>query len=148
MKLLRCGSQARRSLREYGLSKLKLSTKGNPYGLSITRALQSFYAGLGKTLDDRLSPELGRDVTSLCVTIGQEGVGEEVTSRVVQHLHPLTAGSGSASIAGNLDSGGDRLHRPGSWHVSYLQPDIEFVFWSAILGGFPKTFKARALRFA
>ena len=52
-------SQARRSLGEYGLSKLKLSTKGNPYGLSITRAVQSFYAGLGKTLDDRLSPELG-----------------------------------------------------------------------------------------
>ena len=30
------------SLGEYGLSKLKLSTKGNPYGLSITRAVQWF----------------------------------------------------------------------------------------------------------
>ena len=93
------GSQARRSLREYGLSKLKLSTKVNPYGLSITRALQSFYAGLGKTLDYRLSPEFGRDVTGLCIAIGQKGVGEQPASRVIRRLHPLTAGSGSVASA-------------------------------------------------
>jgi len=89
-------SQARRSLREYGLSKLKLSTRGNPYGLSITQALRSFYAGLGKTLDCRLSPELGRDVTGLCVAIGQKGVGEQATARVI---HPLAAGSGPVAPA-------------------------------------------------
>ena len=69
-------AQARRSLTQYALSKLKLSSKGSPYGLSIARALQSFYAGLGRTIDPRLSPELGRDLTKLCVKIGQMGAGE------------------------------------------------------------------------
>jgi predicted dehydrogenase/nucleoside-diphosphate-sugar epimerase len=95
-------AQARGSLRDYGLSKLKLSSKGNPYGLSIARALQSFYAGLGKTLDDRLSPELGRDVTSLCIAIGQEGVGEQLASRSTRHLQPLATSSESVSPAGIL----------------------------------------------
>jgi nucleoside-diphosphate-sugar epimerase/predicted dehydrogenase len=69
-------AQARRSLTQYALSKLKLSSQGSPYGLSIARALRSFYAGLGKTIDPRLSPELGRDITKLCATIGQMGAGE------------------------------------------------------------------------
>jgi len=68
--------QARRSLTQYALSKLKLPSKGNPYGLSIARALRSFYAELGRTIDPRLSPELGRDVIKLCSTIGQMGAGE------------------------------------------------------------------------
>ncbi len=73
-------AQARRSLTQYALSKLKLSNKGSPYGLSIARALQSFYAGLGRTIDPRLSPELGRDLTKLCTTIGQMGAGEPAES--------------------------------------------------------------------
>ena len=35
-------TQARRTLSQYVLSKLKLSSNGSPYGLSIARALQSF----------------------------------------------------------------------------------------------------------
>ena len=92
-------AQARRSLRDYGLSKLKLSTKGNPYGLSINRAIQSFYAGLGKTLDDRLSPQLGRDVTNLCTTIGQRGVGEQVTPKNRRRTQCLTVDSEVRSSA-------------------------------------------------
>ena len=74
-------AQARRSLTQYALSKLKLSSKGSPYGLSIARALQSFYAGLGTTIDPRLSPELGRDLIKLCATIGQMGAGEPAGSQ-------------------------------------------------------------------
>ena len=51
-------AQARRTLTRYVLSKLKLSSKGSPYGLSIARALQSFYTGLG---GGRRSPALRRD---------------------------------------------------------------------------------------
>ena len=39
-------AQARRTFTHYVLSKFKLSTQGSPYGLSIARALQSFYAGI------------------------------------------------------------------------------------------------------
>ena len=72
--------QARRSLTAYALSKLKLSGKGNPYGLSISRALRSFYSGLGKSLDSRLSPELGRDITAVCTAIGRIGIGSPAES--------------------------------------------------------------------
>lgn len=71
-------SQAWRSIREYGLSRLKLSNKGSSYGLSIARALQSFYKGLGNTVDHRLSVDLGRQVTNLCITIGEMGAGAQV----------------------------------------------------------------------
>jgi predicted dehydrogenase/nucleoside-diphosphate-sugar epimerase len=73
-------AQARRTLSEYALSKFKLSTKGNPYGVSITRALQSFYSGLGQSIDTRLSPQLGRDVVDLCSIIGRLGTGGVATS--------------------------------------------------------------------
>jgi predicted dehydrogenase/nucleoside-diphosphate-sugar epimerase len=69
-------AQARATLTQYALSKLKLSTKGSPYGLSIARAVQAFYTGLGEAVDPRLSPELGRDIVNLCSLIGQIGVGE------------------------------------------------------------------------
>ena len=69
-------AQARRTLTRYLLSKLKLSTKGSPYGLSIARALQSFYAGLAGGVDRRLSAEMGRDVIDLCSEIGRMGVVE------------------------------------------------------------------------
>jgi nucleoside-diphosphate-sugar epimerase len=91
--------QARRSLTNYSLSKLKLSTKGSPYGLSIARALQSFYAGLGQALDSRLSPELGQEITKLCTTIGRNGVGEPAGSSAVVRCstpEPLAAACCSA----------------------------------------------------
>ena len=75
-------AQARHSLTQYALSKLKLSTRGSPYGLSITRALQSFYVGLGKTIDSRISAELGREIVDLCTTIGNTGAGELATPTI------------------------------------------------------------------
>jgi nucleoside-diphosphate-sugar epimerase/predicted dehydrogenase len=64
-------AQARATFANYALSKFKLATPGGPYGLSITRALQSFYGRLSEPIDSRLSPELGRNVVDLCVRIGQ-----------------------------------------------------------------------------
>jgi nucleoside-diphosphate-sugar epimerase/predicted dehydrogenase len=54
-------AQARRTLGRVILSKLRHSA-GNPYGQSITRALQAFYTDLTTSIDPRLLPELGRDV--------------------------------------------------------------------------------------
>ncbi len=91
-------AQARRSLSQYALSKLKLSSKGSPYGLSIARALRAFYAGPGKTIDPRLSPELGRELTKLCTTIGKMGAGEPAESPAA-----VFCGPGEA-LALNTDS--------------------------------------------
>ena len=68
-------AQARHSFTQYALSKLKLSSAGSPYGRSIARALQAFYAGLGTKLDSRVGPELGADVIRLCQVIGEMGAG-------------------------------------------------------------------------
>ena len=73
-------AQARRTLNRYLLSKLKLSSKGSPYGLSIARALRSFYAGLGGDVDRRLSAEMGRDLIGLCSEIGRMGVVEPIAA--------------------------------------------------------------------
>jgi nucleoside-diphosphate-sugar epimerase/predicted dehydrogenase len=61
--------QARHTFAQVALEKLRPSL-GNPYGQSIARALQSFYAHLADLTDARLSPELGRDVIRTCVEIG------------------------------------------------------------------------------
>jgi nucleoside-diphosphate-sugar epimerase len=71
-------SHARLTLARYVLSKLKLSTKGSAYGLSISRAVQAFYAGLSGPADPRLSATMGLNVVSLCVKIGQMGVDSSV----------------------------------------------------------------------
>ncbi len=71
-------SHARHTLARYVLSKLKLSTKGSSYGLSISRAVQAFYTGLSGPMDSRLSAAMGLNVVSLCVKIGQEGANSSV----------------------------------------------------------------------
>ena len=48
-------SQARRTFRGVVLSKLRRSI-GNPYGQSIANSIQSFYANLATSIDERLSP--------------------------------------------------------------------------------------------
>src|SRR6185437_706981 len=65
--------QARGTLGRVVLSKLTRSA-GNPYGQSIARALQSFYAGLGHPggPDERISPERGRDVVRICRAIADK----------------------------------------------------------------------------
>jgi predicted dehydrogenase/nucleoside-diphosphate-sugar epimerase len=63
-------SQARSTFGHYVLSKFKLSDKGSPYGLSITRTLRAFYADVSSATDPRLSGTLARDVIRLCTKIG------------------------------------------------------------------------------
>jgi predicted dehydrogenase/nucleoside-diphosphate-sugar epimerase len=63
--------QARTTLGRVILSKLSHSA-GDPYGQSIARTLQAFYAGLTGSTDSRLSPELGRDVVRACNEIGEK----------------------------------------------------------------------------
>jgi len=78
--------QARHTFGHVVLSKLRPSS-GNPYGQSIARALQSFYAHLSDSTDARLSPELGRDVVRTCIEIGRRAGVETSPSSSV----PLTA---------------------------------------------------------
>jgi len=65
-------AQAWRTLGNYVASKVSKSASGNPYGHSIARAAQAFYASLGGVLDPRLGPELGRDIVSTCEEIGRQ----------------------------------------------------------------------------
>ena len=65
-------SQARGTLARTIYSKLRPTTGGTPYGQSIARAMQSFYANPGGSIDTRLSAELGRDVVRTCVAICQQ----------------------------------------------------------------------------
>jgi predicted dehydrogenase/nucleoside-diphosphate-sugar epimerase len=66
-------AQARRSFIHSTLSKLNLANHGSPYGLTIARALEVFYSGLGGLLDPRLSPNFGRTVVGYCFRIGVTG---------------------------------------------------------------------------
>ncbi|MGC9224365.1 MAG: NAD-dependent epimerase/dehydratase family protein [Terracidiphilus sp.] len=66
--------QARGTLARYVLSKLHLEKRATPFGESIARALDAFYAGLkngGSTkLDERISGEFGARVIRICERIG------------------------------------------------------------------------------
>ena len=64
-------AQAWRTLGSYVTSKVSKSAAGNPYGHSIARAAEAFYASFGGSLDTRLSPELGRDIVATCEKIGE-----------------------------------------------------------------------------
>jgi nucleoside-diphosphate-sugar epimerase/predicted dehydrogenase len=87
--------QARGTLGRVALSKLTRSA-GGPYGQSIARALQSFYAGLARpgTPDDRLSPELGRDVVRTCGEIVRKaGIAAAVAAPIPSPTPPAVAGT-------------------------------------------------------
>jgi nucleoside-diphosphate-sugar epimerase/predicted dehydrogenase len=65
-------AQARKTLGRLVLGKLKHSV-GDPYGQSIARALQAFYAGVTTTsTDQRLAPELGLDVVRACCEVSEK----------------------------------------------------------------------------
>ena len=88
--------QARRTLLNYGLSKLHLGSRGTPYGASIADAMRSFYTPGDGGLDDRISARRGRDVIRLCEEIGNVAGVEsqpalvvppiEVDSQATRHL--------------------------------------------------------------
>jgi len=63
--------QARRTLRNYVLSKLRLRSNGTPYGASIARALNAFYTTSGAAIDERIGGQRGVEVTRICEEIGR-----------------------------------------------------------------------------
>ncbi|MGA2496502.1 MAG: NAD-dependent epimerase/dehydratase family protein [Tepidisphaeraceae bacterium] len=64
-------TQGWRNLRNYVLSKFKLSRQGSAYASSIAGATAAFYASIGGEMDHRVSPELGREVIAICQEIGR-----------------------------------------------------------------------------
>jgi len=60
--------QARKTLMDYALTKLKLRRRGNPYEISIFDCIATFYMGFrsGGLLDSRISGKSGRDVIGYC----------------------------------------------------------------------------------
>lgn len=63
--------QAWETLADYGLSKLKLRRRGNPYEVTFLESISSFYDGLraGTGLDVRIAGQQGRDVMRVCSQI-------------------------------------------------------------------------------
>ncbi len=75
-------TQALAVLGRYGLGKLKLVRRGNPYQNSIQDAAAAFYAAIrnGKPLDARIDGRTGRDVIAHCVGIIEaSGIDTSVT---------------------------------------------------------------------
>ena len=64
-------TQARDTLSDYVLSKLKLRGRGNPYQITFLDGIAAFYSGLhsGAELDSRISGSFGRDVIESCSRI-------------------------------------------------------------------------------
>jgi predicted dehydrogenase/nucleoside-diphosphate-sugar epimerase len=62
--------QAKQTLWSYIKAKLKLGKRGNPYGASIARAMDSFYGAEGSVLDERVDGPMGARVIRLCVKLG------------------------------------------------------------------------------
>jgi len=76
-------SQARESLSDYMLSKLKLRGRGNPYEVTFLDSVAAFYNGVrfGNELDSRIGSRLGRDVIQVCSEIVRAaGVESETLS--------------------------------------------------------------------
>ena len=64
-------SQARQTLADYALSKLKLRRRGNPYQITILDSVAAFYEAMrtGAELDSRIDARSGRDVVECCSQI-------------------------------------------------------------------------------
>jgi nucleoside-diphosphate-sugar epimerase/predicted dehydrogenase len=67
--------QARRTLMNYALSKLRLRSNGTPYGASIAGVLNAFYATPNGAFDERIGGQRGGEVTRICEEIGRMAVG-------------------------------------------------------------------------
>jgi predicted dehydrogenase/nucleoside-diphosphate-sugar epimerase len=59
-------AQARRTLRDYIVSKFRSRRPGTPYASSFARMLEAFYGGLGGALDERVQARTGVDVIRVC----------------------------------------------------------------------------------
>jgi nucleoside-diphosphate-sugar epimerase len=58
-------------MRDYLLSKMHLNPHGNPYGVSIARAMNSFYTAPTGGLDQRICGQTGLSVILMCEQIGK-----------------------------------------------------------------------------
>lgn len=72
--------QARRTLKDYILSKVRRGRAGSPYGLSIARTLRSFYEGLGGSTDERVGGRRGAEVIRICQELVRSAGTAEATS--------------------------------------------------------------------
>ncbi len=91
-------AQARGTLARYVRSKLRLEKRGSPYGESIARAMDAFYAGLnrGAAADERIADEFGARVIRVCRQIGEMAALPETPAAV----RTRPAGRESAAVAG------------------------------------------------
>jgi nucleoside-diphosphate-sugar epimerase/predicted dehydrogenase len=78
--------QAWITLAKYIFSKLKLCARGNPYGESIARAMDAFYAPVA--LDERLDGRTGARVIRLCCQMGALANLLPESEPIAQELQP------------------------------------------------------------
>ena len=86
-------SQARETLTDYILSKLKLQQRGNPYQVSILESVAAFYSGLvtHEALDNRIDGGFGRNVVEWCTKIIQAAKIEPVAAHESRRHNTLKA---------------------------------------------------------
>ncbi|MBF2076173.1 MAG: NAD-dependent epimerase/dehydratase family protein [Synechococcales cyanobacterium C42_A2020_086] len=83
--------QATRTLRDFVLSKMKLSKVGGPFPYSIARTVESFYSSRGQALDERVSPELGEAAVALAEWVARETHLPEPAAEPVAISQPVTS---------------------------------------------------------
>jgi predicted dehydrogenase/nucleoside-diphosphate-sugar epimerase len=100
-------SQARTTLADYILSRVKLRKRGNPYQISIFDSVAAFYAGLRarEALDSRINGDFGRQIVECCGTIVRSGNIEpntvsESSPRSNFKAHPTVLVIGGAGFIG------------------------------------------------
>ena len=104
-------SQARKTLADYILSKLKLRQRGNPYQISMLDSVAAFYSALhtDTAVDRRLDGNFGRNVIEWCTKIVQ-------AAQIVPAEAPISSGRKIAAYA----------HRPcprrGRFYWSRVDP--------------------------
>ena len=99
--------QARKTLTDYILTKLKLRQRGNAYQISILDSIAAFYTALrsGKSLDGRIDGTLGRDVIGWCNRIIQSANIEPLSKtrpspRSETSAHPTVLVIGGSGFIG------------------------------------------------
>jgi nucleoside-diphosphate-sugar epimerase/predicted dehydrogenase len=101
-------SQARETLSDYVLSKLKLRRRGNPYQITILDSVAAFYSGVrsNTTLDSRINGDNGRDVVELCSSIIRAAGIEPIAAssgargRIAPAIRPTVLTLGASGFIG------------------------------------------------
>ena len=100
-------SQARTTLANYVLSKVKLRNRGNPYQVSIIDSVAAFYLGLRARdpLDSRIDGDFGREVIGWCGRIIQSAniapiAASKISDRSNSLVNPTVLVIGGAGFIG------------------------------------------------